>query len=113
MPPPPAVASTPRHRRFVRVTHWLTVFAVFALLVSGVEIVISHPRFYWGQDGSVNIAPLFTIPIPSSRATLPTRMRVPHQLGCKSVKYINRTIVADTLDGINLGTGEYAWYAGI
>jgi thiosulfate reductase cytochrome b subunit len=43
-----------------------------ALLVSGGEIVISHPRFYWGETGNVNMRPLFTIPIPSSRDTVPT-----------------------------------------
>lgn len=53
-------------------THWLTVVAFLALLVTGVEILISHPRFYWGESGNVNIHPLFTIPIPSSRGTVPT-----------------------------------------
>ncbi len=56
----------------VRVTHWITVIAFFALLVSGLEIVVSHPRFYWGEVGNVNTHPLFTIPIPSSRGTVPT-----------------------------------------
>lgn len=53
-------------------THWVTVLAFFALLVSGAEIVISHPRFYLGEVGNVNTKPLFTIPIASSRATVPT-----------------------------------------
>jgi thiosulfate reductase cytochrome b subunit len=61
-----------RHSAVVRVTHWLTVFAFFALLISGLEIVISHPRFYWGETGNVNTHPLFTIPIPASRGTVPT-----------------------------------------
>jgi thiosulfate reductase cytochrome b subunit len=56
----------------VRVTHWLTFLAFVALLVTGGEIVISHPRFYWGEVGNVNTRPLFVIPIPSSRATVPT-----------------------------------------
>jgi thiosulfate reductase cytochrome b subunit len=64
--------ETPRHTAVVRVTHWITVIAFFALLVSGVEIVISHPRFYWGETGSVRTRPLFTLPIPSSRDTVPT-----------------------------------------
>ena len=63
---------TPRHALLIRVTHWLTVLAFLALLVTGVEILISHPRFYWGEDGNVNIRPLFTIPIPSSRSSVPT-----------------------------------------
>jgi len=62
----------PRHAAFVRVTHWITVIAFFALLVSGAEIVISHPRFYWGEVGNVMTRPLFTIPIPASRRMVPT-----------------------------------------
>jgi thiosulfate reductase cytochrome b subunit len=61
-----------RHTALVRITHWLTVFSFLALLVTGLEIVISHPRFYWGETGNVNMRPLFTIPIPSSRDTVPT-----------------------------------------
>jgi thiosulfate reductase cytochrome b subunit len=64
--------NPPRHSVLVRVTHWLTVLAFFALLVSGVEILISHPRFYWGETGNVNMRPLFTIPIASSRSSVPT-----------------------------------------
>ena len=56
----------------VRVTHWITVISFFALLITGAEIVVSHPRFYWGETGNVNMHPLFTIPIPSSRDTVPT-----------------------------------------
>ena len=43
-----------------------------ALLVSGVEILISHPRFYWGEAGNVLTPPLFKLPIPASRASVPT-----------------------------------------
>ena len=62
----------PRHAALVRVTHWLTTLAFLALLVTGVEILISHPRFYWGETGNVNTAPLFKLPFPASRATVPT-----------------------------------------
>jgi thiosulfate reductase cytochrome b subunit len=64
--------QAPRHSAVVRVTHWITVIAFVALLISGGEIVISHPRFYWGETGNVNTRPLFTLPIPSSRDTVPT-----------------------------------------
>ena len=56
----------------VRVTHWITTVAFLALLLSGVEILISHPRFYWGETGNVGTPPLFKLPIPASRATVPT-----------------------------------------
>ena len=64
--------KTARHSGVVRVTHWLTFVAFIALLITGGEIVISHPRFYWGEVGNVNTKPLFVIPIPSSRDTVPT-----------------------------------------
>lgn len=61
-----------RHSGVVRITHWLTTVAFFALLVSGIEVLLSHPRFYWGETGNVGETPLFSIPVPSSRATVPT-----------------------------------------
>jgi len=67
-----ATAVTPRHSALVRVTHWITTLCFLALLVTGAEIVISHPRFYWGETGNVLTTPLFKIPIPSSRALVPT-----------------------------------------
>jgi thiosulfate reductase cytochrome b subunit len=68
----PARTATPRHSALVRVTHWITTLCFLALLVSGVEILISHPRFYWGETGNVNMTPLFKIPIPASRSMVPT-----------------------------------------
>jgi len=68
----PAAAATPRHSALVRVTHWITTLCFFALLVTGVEIVISHPRFYCGETGNILTPTLFKIPIPSSRALVPT-----------------------------------------
>ena len=61
-----------RHSALVRVTHWVTTLCFVALLVSGIEILISHPRFYWGETGNVLTTPLFQLPIPSSRALVPT-----------------------------------------
>ena len=69
----PAVpVVTKRHSATVRVTHWLTAIAFFALLLSGGEIVLSHPRFYWGETGNVNMRPWLNLHLPSSRATVPT-----------------------------------------
>lgn len=61
-----------RHAALVRVTHWVVTAAALALLISGMEIVVSHPRFYWGDDGNVNTPALFQLPIPASRAAVPT-----------------------------------------
>jgi thiosulfate reductase cytochrome b subunit len=68
----PTAKAPSRHSALVRITHWITTLCFLALLVSGVEILISHPRFYWGETGNVLSKPLFKIPIPSSRALVPT-----------------------------------------
>ena len=60
----PIPKLAPRHSALVRVTHWITTLCFFALLVTGIEIVISHPRFYWGETGTVLTTPLFQLPIP-------------------------------------------------
>jgi len=67
-----AATTAPRHSAIVRVTHWITTLSFFALLVSGMELVISHPRFYWGESGNIWTKPLFHIPIPASRSLVPT-----------------------------------------
>src|SRR6202161_355843 len=68
----PVDTTTLSHTAIVRVTHWITTLCFFALLVSGIEIVISHPRFYWGENGNDLTPTLFRLPIPSSRALVPT-----------------------------------------
>lgn len=61
-----------RYSAVVRITHWLTALCFFALLLSGVEIFISHPRLYWGETGNVLTPPLFKLSIPASRRSVPT-----------------------------------------
>ncbi len=68
----PSATAAPRHSALVRVTHWITTLCFFALLVTGVELVISHPRFYWGETGNDLTPTLFKIPIPASRNLVPT-----------------------------------------
>ena len=68
----PSTVQPPRHSALVRATHWLFVMSFLALLISGIEIVISHPRFYWGENGNVLTPVLFKLPIPSSRSLVPT-----------------------------------------
>jgi thiosulfate reductase cytochrome b subunit len=56
-----------RHTPLVRVTHWITTACFLALLVSGTGILISHPRFYWGETGNPMTPSLLDLPIPASR----------------------------------------------
>ena len=61
-----------RHSALVRITHWITTLCFLALLVSGAELVISHPRFYWGEVGNDLTPTLFKLHIPASRRLVPT-----------------------------------------
>ncbi len=70
--PVSATTVASRYSALVRVTHWITTLCFLALLLSGIEILISHPRFYWGETGNVLTEPLFKLPIPSSRNLVPT-----------------------------------------
>src|ERR1700733_3186558 len=72
VPAAPLASITARHSVLVRVTHWVITLSFFALVVSGAEIVVSHPRFYWGETGNVLTDPWFKLPIPSSRNLVPT-----------------------------------------
>ncbi|HXM10059.1 MAG TPA: cytochrome b/b6 domain-containing protein [Terriglobales bacterium] len=64
--------ATSRHPALVRITHWISALCFLALLISGVEILISHPRFYWGEVGNDLTPTLFRLPIPASRNLVPT-----------------------------------------
>jgi DMSO/TMAO reductase YedYZ molybdopterin-dependent catalytic subunit len=70
-----------------------------------------HPQtlLAWGMNGAI-------LPVPFGG---PLRLRVPRQLGYKSVKFLNRIVVTDSLESLGSGKGQsvanegYAWYAGI
>lgn len=53
-----------RHSALVRATHWLTAASVIALVVSGVAILLAHPRLYWGETGAVGTPSLIDLPLP-------------------------------------------------
>jgi thiosulfate reductase cytochrome b subunit len=54
----------PRHAVAVRLTHWLTTMAFVALLVSGIAILLAHPRLYWGETGALGGPSLVDLPLP-------------------------------------------------
>ena len=53
-----------RHSALVRVTHWTTAASFLALLVSGIAILLAHPRLYWGETGAVGTPSLLDLPLP-------------------------------------------------
>ena len=62
-----AVAKTPGsaagHARWVRASHWVLAASVLTLAFSGFEILMVHPRLYWGKAGNDLTPALFELPI--------------------------------------------------
>lgn len=56
--------SAPLHPAAVRVTHWVNALSFLGLAISGVAIILAHPRFYWGETGGVGGPSLFDLPLP-------------------------------------------------
>jgi thiosulfate reductase cytochrome b subunit len=56
--------NAPRHSALVRVTHWITTLSFLGLLVSGVAILLAHPRLYWGETGTAGTPALIDLPLP-------------------------------------------------
>jgi thiosulfate reductase cytochrome b subunit len=47
----------------VRLSHALAAVSVLTLIVSGIEILMVHPRLYWGEVGNDLTTPLLELPI--------------------------------------------------
>lgn len=41
-----------RHGLVTRITHWINLLCIVALLMSGLQIFNAHPALYWGQFGT-------------------------------------------------------------
>jgi len=52
-----------RHKRWVKGAHFIITFSFLALTVSGFEILMVHPRLYWGKSGNDLTPALFELPI--------------------------------------------------
>ena len=61
------VLGSLRHPAVVRVTHWIHAVSFFALVVSGIAILLAHTRFYWGEAGGEGAPSLFDLPLPLHR----------------------------------------------
>jgi thiosulfate reductase cytochrome b subunit len=53
-----------RHSFLVRVTHWIYSLSFIGLVVSGVGILLAHPRFYWGETGGLGTPSILDLPLP-------------------------------------------------
>jgi thiosulfate reductase cytochrome b subunit len=61
----PGVApGGPRHSLLVRVTHWISSLSFLVLVLSGIAILLAHPRLYWGEAGALGGPSLIDLPLP-------------------------------------------------
>jgi len=51
------------HARWVRISHWIVAASVLTLCVTGFEILMVHPRLYWGSAGNDLTPALIELPI--------------------------------------------------
>ncbi len=51
------------HSLWVKLSHWLGTLAFLLLVFSGVEILMVHPRLYWGNAGNDLMPAIFELPI--------------------------------------------------
>jgi thiosulfate reductase cytochrome b subunit len=58
------IPDSPRHSVVVRITHWINTIGFVGLLVSGIAILLAHPRFYWGETGNVGTPSIIDLPLP-------------------------------------------------
>lgn len=52
-----------KHSRWVKVSHWIVTLSFFALIFTGSEMTMVHPRFYWGEVGNDLTPALFELPV--------------------------------------------------
>lgn len=51
------------HAGWVRVCHWAVTLGFLFLVFSGIEILMVHPRLYWGEVGNELTEPILELPI--------------------------------------------------
>ena len=51
------------HAGWVRVSHWIVTLSVLVLVFTGFEILMVHPRLYWGKAGNDLTPALLELPI--------------------------------------------------
>lgn len=57
------MADTPRHARWVRISHGIVSMSLLTLAFTGFVILMAHPRLYWGEVGNDLTPALLELPI--------------------------------------------------
>lgn len=58
-----AASRSVPHAAWVRVSHWILAASVLTLAFSGFEILMVHPRLYWGKAGNDLMPALLELPV--------------------------------------------------
>lgn len=58
-----SVPSESKHKRWVKASHWIATMSFLLLAFSGYEILMVHPRLYWGDVGNDLTPALIELPI--------------------------------------------------
>jgi len=90
-----------RHPISVRLWHWATAFAVFALLYTGFVIFNVHPRLYWGEVGNARMPAVIAI----ESAVTPADSKVRPSPAVLRVGSLTWDVTGHM--GISLAGGEY------
>ncbi len=99
----------------------ITVFSLIGIPGCFLEIVCrsgGHSSSFVGHAQTFLAYNLNGKDLPADHGA-PLRVRVARQLGCKSVKYLHKLTLADSMKNVGDGRGSaspsygYSWYAGI
>jgi thiosulfate reductase cytochrome b subunit len=63
LPEPEVSTGRTAHARWVRVSHLIVAASLLTLAVTGVVILMAHPRLYWGEVGNDLTPALLELPI--------------------------------------------------
>jgi thiosulfate reductase cytochrome b subunit len=55
--------SVVKHKPWVKIAHWIITLSFFLLVFTGIEILMVHPRLYWGEVGNELTPALLEFPI--------------------------------------------------
>lgn len=62
---PSSISKNEKHQPWVKTSHWIITLSFLLLVFTGIEILMVHPRLYWGEVGN-ELTPAF-LELPISR----------------------------------------------
>lgn len=66
-----------KHKAWVKTSHWIITLSFLFLVFTGIEILMVHPRLYWGEVGNELTPALLEIPISRNHQRTDWEEKVP------------------------------------